>query len=158
MRSFQRRLQQSETFFRLFDQDARLFVLVFVPFGQTFVIELEVVTEQRQAEAPLPLERPVTRSAVAAQAAEQRHDMLLEVRHFARVFAGEALAGRSDDGVVRERRRTERKGGGRQSHQPRLSGTRHFRVLRNQGITCLCRWFASRSVLTPASCVSRRSF
>ena len=55
------------------------------------MIGLEVVAEQRQPEAALALERAVTGPAVAAQPAQQRHDVPLESRDFLRVRLGEAL-------------------------------------------------------------------
>src|SRR5690606_2583216 len=51
---------------------------------ESLVVHLEVIAEQRQPEAPLPLERTVTGAAVAAQLAQQRNQMPLEVRRFLR--------------------------------------------------------------------------
>jgi hypothetical protein len=46
------------------------------------VIHLEVVAEQRQPEPPLPLERAVAGTAVAADVAKQRNEMPLKIRDF----------------------------------------------------------------------------
>ena len=55
-------------------------------FDDRFVVGLEVVAEQREAEAALPLERTVAGAAVAAEPAHQRQHVPLEVRDFLSLF------------------------------------------------------------------------
>src|SRR6266511_4232547 len=49
-----------------------------------------VVAEERQAEAAFALERAVARPGVAAHAAEQAHDVALEVHFVQRLVVGQA--------------------------------------------------------------------
>ena len=58
---------------------------------QLVVVGLEVVAEQRQAEAAAALKAAVAAAAVAAQAAEQRADVPLKARLFGHVAVGKPL-------------------------------------------------------------------
>ena len=56
------------------------------------MVGLEVVAEEREAEAAAALEAAVAAAAVAAEATEQRADVPLEVGLFGDVAVGEPLA------------------------------------------------------------------
>ena len=57
------------------------------------MIGLKVVTKQREPEAAPPLKRTMTRSAIAAQLAKQRHDVPLKAWLFFRCTGEPAING-----------------------------------------------------------------
>ena len=73
--------------------------------GEGEVVLLRVVAEQRQAEAALALERAVAGAGVAAHAAEQAHDVPLEIDLLDTLAVGQFDVG----GVRRLKQRAKRR-------------------------------------------------
>ena len=78
VRDSHRRLLQDQAGIGIVDVDAGSILVR----HQRVVVHLEVVSEERQAKSAAPLERPVTCPAVAAELAQQGHDVALERGRF----------------------------------------------------------------------------
>ena len=89
------RLDEHQAFRRLLQVDAQF---VGFPFqlGERFVIELHVVTEERQAQASAALERAVATATVATLSPQQGNNVLLEVGRFIDRIFQKALSGRAE--------------------------------------------------------------
>ncbi len=97
---------------------------------QRLVVHLEVVAEQREPEAALPLERAVAGAAVAAEPAQQREDVPLEVgTSSTSASRNRSFAGACVSAAESEAEKAIRKGTTRQKSGMPISGRASLAIL-----------------------------